>query len=176
MAPDFDAFMALILEKIGQSEELLQKVKIDWSAHAYGRGIISVLDSWSIAFLKQEARSFRSPTKGRENLLFRIWSREEYGERHLLSGYLHGNIWARKKGLDVLRWIFKINGLTMHRPTLMMYNTKPAGSFIKFEATQELVAALTAQNLCLRAGICNLKLEYKKISANAAPDAANMEL
>ena len=166
---DFDNFLKHILEVIGYNSKACDLVLMDWSGYGMGRGVIACLDVPTINFLKEEAKKFTVTLKNGDKIGFKIWTKKEFGSRDIFSGFLHGKTYGDQKGLDVLRWIFQINGLRDAKPILIMYQKHPKGKgvFLKFEADFELKEALLNKSLVLRAGICLLKLNHKHVEGEA---------
>ena len=73
------------------------------------------------------------------DLKFRIWRKQEFGDRSTWSGYLYGNCWARQKAQQTLNWILKLNDIPSNGQTIMVFKAtpkeNPKGVFIRFEVS-----------------------------------------
>ena len=165
----FDKFMEFVLNEVGYDKKLTETVNLNWSGYGYGRGVIAAFDEPTIAILKEMAKKYTEKTEKGVEIVFKIWTRSEFGHRHLMSGFLHGRAYCSKKGNDILKWIFQINGLHEFKPMLIMYEKHPQqkGVFIKIEVCDQTKDAILKKNLVLRAGICVLRLNYKFIQGEA---------
>ena len=167
----FDEFMQKILAELSESQELIAKINIDWSSYSMGRGIIACLDHETISYVKSKAKNFC--LKSNNDLKFRVWTKNEFGDRDIFEGFLHGHAWKEKKGLEVLRWILSINGLKQSKPSLILYKKHEKGVFLRFEADSALTSALKNKSLRLKAGICVLRLKHKHLQANRVENSVD---
>ena len=170
---DFDKFMDRVLEVIGYDKKIMELANLDWSGYGFGRGVIATCDQPTIGFLKDEAKKFTVTNINGVKTEFRVWTKREFGHRDIFQGFLHGKTYGDKNGIEILRWIFQINGLQAFKPMLILYqrHRQAKGVFLKFEASEtELKDALLAKNLVLKAGICKLRLSYKHVEGE--PESA----
>ena len=131
--------------------------------------MIATFDRPTIGILQDIAKKFTEKSATGVITTFRIWTKREFGPRDIFSGFLHGKTYGDKKGLEILRWIFQINGLQAFKPMLIMYerHRQGKGVFIKFEASTQLRDALIKKNLVLKAGICVLRLNHKFVQGES---------
>ena len=166
----FLAFMTKLQSKLWVlPKEEFEKVNIDWSDHHLGRGLVACMDQETAAFVKAEAETFEH-----ESSTVRAWLKDEFGVHTMYQAFLHNEIWWDQRGPAALAWIMKKNGLIERgKFQVITYQKHRKGVFLRFEADDELAAAIDDHGLVLRAGICRVVLKKKVITPKAADEACD---
>ena len=164
--PLFLAFMEYLDNQVWSlNPETFKSIRIDWSDHHLGRGLVACLDAATAAFVKLKAESFIH-----EGITVRGWSRDEFGTQIVFQGFLHSPVWKKKKASATIAKILKMNGLlNSGKFQVITYQKHLKGVFVRFEVCEGLESAILQHGLSLNCGICRLVLEkrvqkYEKIT------------
>ena len=156
--PLFLAFMEFLDNQVWSlNPEKFNLIKIDWSDHHLGRGLVACLDAGTAAFVKEKAESFNH-----EGKTVRGWSRDEFGTQIVFQGFLHSPVWKKKRPSATIAKILKMNGLlNSGKFQVITYQKHPKGVFVRFEVCEGLESAILKHGLSLNCGICRLVLQKR---------------
>ena len=102
----------------------------------------------------------------------RAWLIHEFGTQTTYQGFLKNEIWGNHKGRAAVAWILTKNGLIdSGKFQIICYQKTMTGVFCRFEADDELAAAIDSHGHTLQGGICQVILKKKVTTSTIATSA-----